>query len=472
MQHIDKIAKMAPATTATMELLRCTPWGWKIRDPERHRKFRDEYPSWCSVPAKVYSAFWFILPLCCMGGYLILGWSLKLAFFCEIFPVAVALLLGICCCWSVTKPYTELLLTVAVCLVGIWSSAKCYILPAYFNESHVEGKFTAPDYSETQIAAIRNVTMEFANMLVIAGHVLSSMPQFVAMLYLSASQIVIILLWASHACCLLLCPYLDASSTIVGVGVMTIFSVFFFFLSFQSRKFLQLHYLASDCLERELKMNFEASQKADSILNHTLKNKMADAAGELELFLSTYDGPRHPFQKILTSLRRGMQMCQQRQAYLKLMAGAYQPRNVPCSLYTFGKSLASGRQLILEQFSAVWAKFDTVACEMILENALSNAFKHGCPQNPDVSFTISAGERCNESQRFPLVFRVANRTHPERPPITADFIQKLVDQVPENTGSRAVPALSDQVGGVPLPRHCQGLWIRFEPEAGRRSCHI
>jgi CheY-like chemotaxis protein len=108
--------------------------------------------------------------------------------------------------------------------------------------------------------------------------------------------------------------------------------------------------------------------------------------------------------------------------------------------------LASGRQLLLEQFSAVWAKFDTVACEMILENALSNAFKHGRSQNPDVSFTISAGERCNESQRVPIVFRVANRAHPDRPPLTEDFIQKLADQVPGNTGSGAVPALSDQVG--------------------------
>ena len=139
-------------------------------------------------------------------------------------------------------------------------------------------------------------------------------------------------------------------------------------------------------------------------------------------------------------------MCQQRQVYLKMMAGKYKPRMLPCSLYNFGDSLASGRHFVRKQFSRVWAQFDSVACEMILENALSNAFKHGCPQNPSVSFVISEAEAApgNES-RVQVLFRVTNRANPDRPKLTEDYIQRLVNEVPTES-SKHMPVLSDQVG--------------------------
>ena len=144
----------------------------------------------------------------------------------------------------------------------------------------------------------------------------------------------------------------------------------------------------------QVEMSYEASRKADSMLNHSLKNRMADAAGEVELFLETYTGPHAVLLECVASLRRGMQLCQHRQAYVDLAAGRYAPRLTPSSVQEFGSALAAGRKLLLREFCRVRAAFDTIACEMILENALSNAFKHGCPQDAQVAPLPPFGKFC------------------------------------------------------------------------------
>ena len=106
-------------------------------------------------------------------------------------------------------------------------------------------------------------------------------------------------------------------------------------------------------------MSYQASRKADSVLNHSLKNRMADAAGEVELFLETYTGPHAVLLECVASLRRGMQLCQHRQAYVDLAAGRYAPRLTPSSVHEFGSALAAGRKLLLREFCRVRAAFDT-----------------------------------------------------------------------------------------------------------------
>eukprot|EP00667_Euglena_gracilis_P018884 EG_transcript_20118 len=87
------------------------------------------------------------------------------------------------------------------------------------------------------------------------------------------------------------------------------------------------NFLAQTQLAQEL----HASQLADSILNHTLKNILADVEANLEVFLAgaadttlLVDG--------IACLRRGMQHCKERQVYLKLAAGEYQPTPTPVRL--------------------------------------------------------------------------------------------------------------------------------------------
>ena len=83
------------------------------------------------------------------------------------------------------------------------------------------------------------------------------------------------------------------------------------------------HLLLSGSCQAALQMAVEASRTADSILNHTLKNTMADAAGDIEMFLDTHESSSASVQHLrqsLASLRKGMRSCRHRQAYLQLAA--------------------------------------------------------------------------------------------------------------------------------------------------------
>ena len=48
-------------------------------------------------------------------------------------------------------------------------------------------------------------------------------------------------------------------------------------------------------------------------------------------------------------------------------------------LKAFASELTSGRQVTLD-VCELTVMLDVTLCSLILENALSNAFKHGCPQ--------------------------------------------------------------------------------------------
>ena len=79
----------------------------------------------------------------------------------------------------------------------------------------------------------------------------------------------------------------------------------------------------TDERRKVLLATFLDSKEADSILNHSLKNTMADPAGQLEIFLDDSDGikdldPRliQNLKMALASLRRGMKSCRNRQTYI------------------------------------------------------------------------------------------------------------------------------------------------------------
>ena len=248
---------------STGKLLRCSLLRWKIRDPELHQRFRAKYPTLCLAPAKVYSAFCFLFSICLMFTYL--EGPLTLGFYFYFTPMAVATLLGISCFLGWTKPYMELLLTIAVGLLVVWNGAMCYINAAVWHDSYMAGKFTAPNYSEDQIASINDMATEFISVVVVFEHAALAMPNFIAMLYLSVDQALIVLSLASYACGLLLSAHCSLAIALIGLLFLTLFSVFYFFIAFYFKRALVLHYLT----ELQLESNLEASQKADSILNHS-----------------------------------------------------------------------------------------------------------------------------------------------------------------------------------------------------------
>ena len=98
-------------------------------------------------------------------------------------------------------------------------------------------------------------------------------------------------------------------------------------------------------------MQVNAGRHADSILNHTLKNTMADAAGSIELFLEGRQdrgGDAVHLQKAAAALWRGMRSCRNRQAYLHLVAGNYLVSLQSLNLREWVMDLTTGRNVQLE----------------------------------------------------------------------------------------------------------------------------
>eukprot|EP00667_Euglena_gracilis_P003291 EG_transcript_3301 len=187
---------------------------------------------------------------------------------------------------------------------------------------------------------------------------------------------------------------------------------------------------ASFLAHTQLAQELRASQMADSILNHTLKNILADVAANLELFLAGV-GETALLVDGIACLRRGMQHCRERQVYLKLAAGEYQPTPTPVHLPGLAHQLVAGRPIAV-QVPDLEVLLDATLMALILENAISNAVRHGSPENPDVRFEITEffpeASETDLSDLYPLrhlQFIISNAAHPQRPPLTPEDVHKL-----------------------------------------------
>eukprot|EP00667_Euglena_gracilis_P004116 EG_transcript_4133 len=229
-------------------------------------------------------------------------------------------------------------------------------------------------------------------------------------------------------------PPLDGAVACAGVGAAALACVVVNVLLERTRR---AGFLAKALLVREMK----AAQLADSILNHTLKNTLADVAGTLELVRAGL-AEDTALEDSVACLRRGMRCCKARQVYLKLVAGEYEPAVNVVDLEDFGTQLVCGRE-VAGVFPRLTVQMDAALVSLILENAISNAFKHGAPENPKVRLTI---ERLppDEMGRPRLRFAVHNAAHPLRPPLTEQSVAQLFAGRPASNCSR--PALSDHVG--------------------------
>ena len=222
-----------------------------------------------------------------------------------------------------------------------------------------------------------------------------------------------------------------------------------------------------------LELAVEASRKADSILNHTLKNTMADAVGDIDMFLqkTAANIDIMHLRQAAAALRRGMRQCRHRQAYLQLAAHRYQVVLQTVDLKAFASELTSGRQVTLD-VCELTVMLDVTLCSLILENALSNAFKHGCPQNPAVRLTItvassnSAASSAAEDNKVCVKFTVINRANPTRPVITPDYVKKVLSGEARR-GSGTSP-MSDQIGlqHTFLAARAAGMTVSLTQTAG------
>eukprot|EP00667_Euglena_gracilis_P007124 EG_transcript_7190 len=231
------------------------------------------------------------------------------------------------------------------------------------------------------------------------------------------------------------------------VIIYIVYTVVFVLLSITMEMVRRSNFLARTRLAQEL----QASQLADSVLNHLLKNALADVAADIEIFLAGELGPE-VLEDAVVCLRRGMRSCRARMLYLRMVAGEYVSVLNAVDLREFGQELVAGRRVALEVLDGT-VLMDGTLMQLILENMLSNAFKHGHPEHPDVQLIIRMEESRNnllgmERPHRTVSFIVRNVAHPLRPRLTDEAVRALFHgrgQAPSPRGS-VIPSLSDGVG--------------------------
>ena len=225
-------------------------------------------------------------------------------------------------------------------------------------------------------------------------------------------------------------------------------------------------------------------QKQHSVVNHVVKNALADVEAEVQLLADQghewYSDAL--FGNIKACLRRGIRWCKNFQTSLKLRDGKFIPTLHPLNLYTFGQDLIAGRSVKMS-VPKVTIRTDPVLCDIVLENALDNASKHGHPADPETEFSIAVVPPPPEaSSAAPaphnVVFKVTNRRNPAKPPLAPDLLASARTAKPQ----RATSALSDGLG----MQHClaaadalsmtvglrqEDEWVTFEASMEAEVCH-
>eukprot|EP00668_Euglena_longa_P047468 GGOE01063336.1.p1 GENE.GGOE01063336.1~~GGOE01063336.1.p1 ORF type:complete len:694 (-),score=197.72 GGOE01063336.1:908-2803(-) len=168
----------------------------------------------------------------------------------------------------------------------------------------------------------------------------------------------------------------------------------------------------------------KSAHEADSVLNHSLKNMMADAVGCIHMHCSTLDGaPPAQLALALTCLERGMGWCRKRQALLELVTGGYVPMLTATRLPELGHLLVHDQDVTCSFVDAT-VLLDPVLCDLVLDNGISNAFQHGHPEAPAVHFTITLASSPGGPQL--LTLEVANRVHPDRAVLGPQFLERIL----------------------------------------------
>eukprot|EP00668_Euglena_longa_P010634 GGOE01012876.1.p1 GENE.GGOE01012876.1~~GGOE01012876.1.p1 ORF type:complete len:727 (-),score=193.37 GGOE01012876.1:846-2945(-) len=187
----------------------------------------------------------------------------------------------------------------------------------------------------------------------------------------------------------------------------------------------------------------QASQKADTMLNHILKNIMADAHGCIDLFLGKRGGDgADDLRRAQESLERGMRWCKKRQVMVQVNSGDYTPVLAPVSLKKLIDGMVCGRDIVVDM-PDVTVCLDALLCEVVLDNAISNAFRHGDTTLGPISLVVSATHTGKE-QSMGVIFTLTNYTSDSHR-LNPELVNELA-KGHDVGGLVNVPALSDHLG--------------------------
>ena len=242
-----------------------------------------------------------------------------------------------------------------------------------------------------------------------------------------------------------------------GFLLVIVSTVIGFHVTSNRRKLFASEYRFRTALEASI----AASVRADSILNHTLKNRMVECRDLLEFtrtFLASCARCAQECESLGHAgdiLQQGIKNCRDRQLYLQLSKDSYVPCIRPVDLRSFCTKLCVGRQVTID-VPQITVNLEEFLCGLILDNAISNAIKHGSGTDQDTGVrlrvTQSARIRSADPHTYTveptptdqlvLTFTISNPAAPGKPGITVDFVRSILNGV-RHAGA---DALSDQIG--------------------------
>ena len=294
--------------------------------------------------------------------------------------------------------------------------------------------------------------MSLATGFAVMQYVVASVPQILFWIYMGLGPHAVVSLvgyaivaWPSLA---LLSGYAAVGYRTVCIGHMLVLLVLAIFIATRARRLsFSLQQSFEEAHAKQV-ASAEAARKADSILNHTLKNTMADAVGEIILLFEAMkaqgQSPSPQLQLAVASLQRGMRSCQQRQAFIQLVSSTYSVALRPVRVVEFVQMLTAGRKVTV-QVPDTTVLIDPTLCGLILDNAISNSSKHGDPRGPDVRLTVTiAASEAPEGRRKMLEVVITNAVNPDRPVITEEYVKQVL--AGEVQRGPATSAMSNYIG--------------------------
>ena len=182
-------------------------------------------------------------------------------------------------------------------------------------------------------------------------------------------------------------------------------------LTVQSTKIEHQRQVLQETQQRALAYQ-RAAQKADGVLNHILKNNVVDAQTCIELFFK--GDPQAVLEHARDLLFRSTWWCRLREAVLRIVEGTYVKAVRNVSLPQFCSDLLVGRPGITLDCPSVTALLDPIACNIVLDNAITNALRHGCTENQELKLKVAVS---NHGSSGALSFILINRAKADKPPL-------------------------------------------------------
>jgi len=162
-------------------------------------------------------------------------------------------------------------------------------------------------------------------------------------------------------------------------------------------------------VSKEKEKKERAARLADSLLNHTLKNIMADGIASVELYEQNKD--MEYLNQAKLSMKHGMWWTRRRQSLFMVCQGTYRPKKETVNLQKVLLECVNGRQVDKDWAECtpdLFVETDPTLLSLAFENGISNAIKHNGSQssNPKIIARVVPGSNSDGDSQVPSTLEV------------------------------------------------------------------